>query len=182
MLLFPVINGKYKLFKTTGGEMNRLVLLIITLSICLSAIAYTQKLNKITNAEKDTIEAVAKNYLNCADKHLAISLDIICTESLVKAKDLSISMRLRDTLTKMMQLPLDSIKAMTPGQLWDYEEFLYGTMRTDEMKIEWSIAGTEIKDGTAFVTYNVKDRPQKVMKLKKENDRWKIILSFDSIF
>jgi hypothetical protein len=161
---------------------KKLVLNTIVLIVFLSVQIYSQDLSKITNVEKDTIEAVAKNYLNCADKHLTISSDIISTESLIKAKDLSVAVRLRDTLTQIMQLPLDSIKAMTPGQLWDYEEFMYSTMSAGDMKIEWSIAGTEIKDGIAYVTYNVKGRPQKIMKLKKENNRWKIILSFDSIF
>ena len=50
------------------------------------------------------------------------------------------------------------------------------------MNIEWNIVKTEIKNDYAFVSYDVKGREQKIMQLKKENNSWKVILSFGSIF
>ena len=82
----------------------------------------------------------------------------------------------------MMMLPADSLKAMTSGEVWDYMNQMKDYIDTLKLNVEWYIVNTEIKNDTAFVTYDVKNKEPKVMKLIKDKSKWKVILSSKSIF
>ena len=113
-------------------------------------------------------------------------INLVATESLDKAKELYLKMALDYDPTgesnAMMLLPANKIKSMTSAEVWDNINKVGSTMEKLDMHIEWNIVKTEIKNNNAFVAYDVKGREQKVMQLKKENAKWKVVLSFGSIF
>jgi hypothetical protein len=137
-------------------------------------------------SEKENVEKVATQYLNAVENQTVPSSDLIATESLDKAKDMSLSMALSYDSTgmsnAMMLLPANKIKTMTSAEVWDNMNKIAKTMEKRDMNVEWKIVKTEIKNDNAFVTYNVKGRGDKVMQLKKKDSEWKVVLSFDSIF
>ena len=138
------------------------------------------------NSEKDIVEAVATNFLNSAANQMVPSSDLISTESLDKSKEMFLKMAFdydsTGTSNAMMLLPGNKLKAMSSAEVWDHTSKTAQSMEKLDMNIEWNIVNTEIKNNDAFVTYDVKGREQKVMQLKKENGKWKVVLSFGSIF
>jgi len=161
--------------------MKNFLIFFITISIFSLTVIYSQNKD-----EKEKAETAAAQYLNSAVNGSNIPSDIISSESLDKAKADFLSMALNYDSTgktnSMMLLPANKIKTMTPAEVWDYMENLSSTMEKPKMDIKWNIVKTEIKNDLAFVTYDVKGRKQKILYLKKENNKWKVILSFASIF
>ena len=159
--------------------MKYFLLLSIVLTIFCFNFGFAQE-----KSEKEMIEAVASQFLNSAASWSGISSDLISPESLDKSKEMSLSMALDYDSTGMsngmMLLPANDIKSMSSAEVWDHVNMISKTMKRKDIKMEWNLVNTEIKHDVAFVTYAVKDRVQKVMQLKK--DKWKVILSFDSIF
>ncbi len=157
----------------------------ILISVILSILMFTF-VNAQNNSEKENVDSVAKEFLNSAANQTVPSSNLIATESLDKSKDVSLSMALSyDSTGKsnaMMMLPANKIKTMTSAEVWDYMSKIARNMEKLNMNIEWKIVKTEIKNNNAFVTYDVKGREQKVMQLKRENSKWKVVLSFGSIF
>ena len=153
-----------------------IIVSIFSLSVC-----YAQN-----GSEKEKVDAVASQFLDSAAKQVVAASDIIAAESLDSAKAGYLSLALKfDSTGKSnakMILPAKKIKSMTSAEVWDYMKKLSAKMKKLDMEIKWNIVNTEIKNNTAFVTYDVKNRPQKVMELKKENNKWKVVLSFASIF
>ena len=137
-------------------------------------------------SEQENIESVATYFLNSSANQLSIPSNLIATESLDKSKELYLKMAFNYDPTgesnAMMLLPANKIKSMTSAEVWDHMNKVGSTMEKLDMNIEWNIAKTEIKNDYAFVSYDVKGREQKIMQLKKENNNWKVILSFGSIF
>ena len=137
-------------------------------------------------SEQENIESVATHFLNSSANQLSISSNLIATESLDKSKELYLKMAFDYDPTgesnAMMLLPANKIKSMTSAEVWDHMNKVGSTMEKLDMNIEWNIAKTEIKNDYAFVSYDVKGREQKIIQLKKENNSWKVILSFGSIF
>ncbi|MEJ2617758.1 MAG: DUF4878 domain-containing protein [Ignavibacteriaceae bacterium] len=76
----------------------------------------------------------------------------------------------------------EAIKSMSSVQVWDYMRNLSKTMKKQTFNVEWKIVKTEIKNNNAFVTYKVKDGETKILQLKKNNNKWKVVLSLTSIF
>jgi hypothetical protein len=154
---------------------------VIAISIFLFTASFAQDKN-----EKESIEKVATNFLNSMANQLKVSSDLLSTESLDKVKEMYLSMALNydstGTTNAMMLLPANKIKSMSSAEVWDHMNKISDTMEKLEMNIEWSIINTEIKNDVAFVTYDVKNREQKVMQLKKENNSWKVVLGLSSIF
>ena len=161
--------------------MKNQIFISAVLSIFLFTFVFAQDKSEIEN-----VESVATDFLNSAENQLGIPSDLIATESLDKSKELSLKMAFDYDPTgesnAMMLLPANKIKSMTSAEVWDYRNKVGSTMEKLDMKIEWNIVKTEIKNNDAFVFYDVKGREQKVMQLKKENDKWKVVLSFGSIF
>jgi len=161
--------------------MKNLFVSLFIISILSLTLSYAQD-----DSEKVNVEQVATQFLNSVANQLSVSSDLISTESLDKAKELNLSMALdydsTGTSNAMMLLPGNKIKAMTSTEVWDHMNKIAATMEKINMNIEWNLEKTEIKNDVAFVSYDVKGREQKVMQLKKENNKWKVVLSFDSIF
>ncbi len=161
--------------------MKNFLFFFIIISIFSSISIYSQNKD-----EKEKAEAVAAQYLNSAANEAKVPSNIISTESLDKVKADYLSMALKYDSTgesnSMMLLPANKIKTMTPAEVWDYMENLSSTMGKSKMDIKWNIVNTEIKNDLAIVTYDVKGRKQKILYLRKENNKWKVILSFASIF
>ncbi len=161
--------------------MKNLFVSLFIISILSLTLSYAQD-----DSEKVNVEKVATQFLNSVAYHFSVSSDLISTESLDKAKELNLSMALdydsTGTSNAMMLLPGNKIKAMTSAEVWDHMNKIAETMKKIDVNIEWNLVKTEIKNDVAFVSYDVKDREQKVMQLKKENNKWKVVLSFDSIF
>jgi len=159
---------------------NFFVALFIILFLFITSI-FAQ--NKI---EQENIELVATHFLNSSANQLSISSNLIATESLDKSKELYLKMAFDYDPTgesnAMMLLPANKIKSMTSAEVWDHMNKVGSTMEKLDMNIEWNIVKTEIKNDYAFVSYDVKGREQKIIQLKKENNSWKVILSFGSIF
>jgi hypothetical protein len=170
--------------KYNGVVMKLFLITTFVLSLFLSNLTYTQ--NKIGNNTKEKVEAAAKLFLNSAAGGGMVSSDLIASESLDKFKDDMLSMALAyDSLGKsnaMMLLSADSIKSMSSVQVWDYMRNLSKTMKKQTFNVEWKIVKTEIKNNNAFVTYKVKDGETKILQLKKNNNKWKVVLSLTSIF
>jgi len=137
-------------------------------------------------SEKEKIEELATKYLDSSANQERLSSEFIATESLDNAKDFSLPILKEfistSTSNERQLLTEKEIKSMTSAELWDYMDKNFETVKKFDLNVEWKIVNTEINGSDAFVTYDVKDREQKVMKLKKENDNWKIVLSFESIF
>ena len=137
-------------------------------------------------SEKEIIEELATNYLNVSANQDRLSAEFIAAESLDKAKDFSLPILMEfistSTSNERQLLTEKEIKSMTSAEVWDYMDKNFETVKNLDLNVEWKIVNTEINDSDALVTYDVKDREQKVMKLKKENDKWKVVLSLDSIF
>jgi len=154
---------------------------IIIISILSVMLIFAQD-----KSEKENVKKVATQFLKEAENQTVPSSDLIATESLDKAKEMSLSMALSYDSTgitnAMMLLPANKIKTMTSAEVWDHMNKVANTMQKLDMNIEWEIVKTEIKNDNAFVTYAVKGRGEKVMQLKKEDNKWKVVLSFDSIF
>jgi len=154
---------------------------LVAVSILLLTLSYAQD-----NSGKESVEKVATQFLNSVANQLSVSSDLISTESLDKAKEFNLSMALdydsTGTSNAMMLLPGNKIKAMTSAEVWNHMNKIAETMEKIDKNIEWNLAKTEIKNDVAFVSYDVKGRERKVMQLKKENNKWKVVLSFDSIF
>ena len=161
--------------------MKNFLFFFIIISIFSLTIIYSQNKD-----EKEKVEAAAAQYLNSAANESNIPSNIISSESLDKAKADILSMALKYDSTgktnSMMLLPANKIKSMTPAEIWDYMENISSTMEKSKMDIKWNIVNTEIKNDLAIVTYDVKGRKQKILYLRKENNNWKVILSFASIF
>ena len=138
------------------------------------------------NAVKENIDSTANLYLHSVSDNSKIPSDLIYPSSLQKVKEHMISMALEydssGNTNAMMLLPADSLRSMTPAQAWDYMSNIKDYMDTLKLNAEWHIKRIEIKNDTAFVTYDVKGGEQKVMKLKKDENKWKVILSGKSIF
>jgi hypothetical protein len=138
------------------------------------------------NSEKDNVETVATRFLNSASNLVSISSDLIANESLDKTKEMYLSMAYSYDSTgatnAMMLLPANKMKSMSSAEVWDYHNKVSATMEKSGKSIEWNLVNNEIKNNVAFVTYKAKDREQKVMQLKKEDNKWKVVLSFGSIF
>ncbi|HCY77457.1 MAG TPA: hypothetical protein DHV28_16195 [Ignavibacteriales bacterium] len=153
----------------------------VVLSIFLFTFVFAQD-----NNEKENVEAAATHFLNAATNQTVPSSDMIATESLDKSKEMYLKMAFdydsTGTSNAMMLLPGNKIESMSSAEVWDHIHKLGSTMEKLDMNIEWNIEKTEIKENDAFVTYDVKGREQKVMQLKKENGKWKVVLSFGSIF
>lgn len=154
---------------------------LMAISILSVMLIYAQD-----KSDKEKVEKVATQYLNAVENQTVPSSDLIATESLDKAKDMSLSMALSYDSTgmsnAMMLLPANKIKTMTSAEVWDNMNKIAKTMEKRDMNVEWEIVKTEIINDNAFVTYNVKGRGDKVMQLKKKDNEWKVVLSFDSIF
>lgn len=161
--------------------MKNQIFLSAVLSIFLFTFVFAQDKN-----EKENVESVATHFLNSVANQLGIPSDLIATESLDKSKELYLKMAFDYDPTgesnAMMLLPANEIKSMTSADVWDHINKVGSTMKKLDMNVEWNIVKTEIKNNNAFVSYDVKGREQKVMQLKKENDKWKVVLSFGSIF
>ncbi|MFZ1280060.1 MAG: hypothetical protein WAR59_04440 [Ignavibacteriaceae bacterium] len=161
--------------------MKNQIFISVVLSVFLFTFVFAQ--DKI---EKENVEAVATHFLNSAANQLSIPSDLIATESLDKTKELDLKMALdydsTGTSNSMMSLPANKIKSMSSAEVWDYRNNIAQSMEKSDLNIEWNIVKTEIKNDEAFVTYDVKGREQKVMQLKNENGKWKVVLSFGSIF
>ena len=159
---------------------NFFVALFIILFLFITSI-FAQ--NKI---EQENIELVATHFLNSSANQLSIPSNLIATESLDKSKELYLKMAFNYDPTgesnAMMLLPANKIKSMTSAEVWDHMNKVGSTMEKLDMNIEWNIVKTEIKNDYAYVSYDVKGREQKIIQLKKENNSWKVILSFGSIF
>lgn len=137
-------------------------------------------------SEKENIEAIVTQYLNSASGRLSVPSDLISTESLDKSKEMLIETALKYDSTgssnSMMFPSANKMKSMTSAEVWEQMNKISESMGKLDMKVTWNIANTEIKNDRASVTYNVKDRDPKVMQLKKEDNKWKLVLSFGSIF
>lgn len=161
--------------------MKNPILATVIFSLLLITAGFAQ-----AQSEKENVEAVAAKYLTAAAAQSTVSSGLIAAESLDKSKEMYIKMALSfDSTGKsnaMMLLPANKAKAMTSAEVWDYSNKSASMMKKLDMKIEWNITNTEIKDDSAFVTYNAKEREPKVMQLKKENSQWKVVLSYGSIF
>jgi len=161
--------------------MKYFLLFSIFLSIIFLSLGFAQE-----KSEKEMIESVASQFLNSAASGSGISSELISPESLDKSKEMSLSMALDYDSTgvsnAMMLLPANSIKSMTSAEVWDHMFKITKTMKRKNIDMEWRLLNTEIKNDIAFVTYAAKDREPKVMQLKKDNNKWKVVLSFDSIF
>ena len=135
---------------------------------------------------KKILNQLQAHFLNSSANQLSISSNLIATESLDKSKELYLKMAFDYDPTgesnAMMLLPANKIKSMTSAEVWDHMNKVGSTMEKLDMNIEWNIVKTEIKNDYAFVSYDVKGREQKIIQLKKENNSWKVILSFGSIF
>ena len=164
--------------------MKQLFIAVFVLSLFLFNAGYSQ--NKKENSTEKKAEEVAELFLNSAAGGSMVSSDLIATESLDKFKDGMLSMALDyDSTGKsnaMMLLSADSIKSMSSVQVWDYMRNLSKTMKKQTFNVEWKIVKTEIKNNNAFVTYKVKDGETKILQLKKNNNKWKVVLSLTSIF
>ncbi|GEM_PF-4422287 len=161
--------------------MKKLIFSAVVISLLLFNMSYAQE-----KSEKENIEAIVMQYLNSASGRLSVPSDLISTESLDKSKEMLIEMALKYDSTgssnSMMFLPANKMKSMTSAEVWEQMNKISESMEKLDMKVTWNIANTEIKNDRASVTYNVKDRDPKVMQLKKEDNKWKIVLSFGSIF
>ena len=161
--------------------MKNQIFISVVLSVLLFTFAFAQD-----KSEKEKVIAVATHFLTSAANQSGISSDFIATESLDKDKELSLKMALDYDSTgksnSMMLLPANKIKSMSSAEVWDHITKAGSTMGKLDMHIQWNIVKTEIKNNDAFVTYDVKGREQKVMQLKKGNGKWKVVLSFVSIF
>jgi hypothetical protein len=161
--------------------MKNQIFISAVLSIFLFTFVFAQD-----KSEKEIVESVAIHYLNSSANQLSVSSNFIATESLDKSKELYLKMAFDYDPTGesngMMLLPANKIKSMTSAEVWDHMNKVGSTMEKLDMNIEWNIDKTEIKNDYAFVSYDVKGREQKIMQLKKENNNWKVILSFGSIF
>ena len=135
---------------------------------------------------KRIVEAVATQYLDSAANESSVPSNLISSESLDKAKADYLSSALNYDSTgnsnAMMLLTANKIKSMTSAEVWDYMNKVHETMGKLDMNIQWNLVNIEIKNNVAFVTYKVKNKAHKVMELKKENNKWKVVLSFGSIF
>ncbi len=154
---------------------------LVAVSVLSLTLSYSQD-----KSEKESVEIVATHFLNSMAGQLSVSSDYIASESLDKFKEQNLSMALNydstGTSNAMMLLPANEIKKMTSAEVWDHMNRIVKSMNKSDMNIEWNLVKTEIKNDVAFVTYDVKDREQKVMQLKKEDNKWKVVLSFGSIF
>jgi hypothetical protein len=161
--------------------LKKLIFSAVVISLLLFNMSYAQE-----KSEKENIEAIVMQYLNSASGRLSVPSDLISTESLDKSKEMLIEMALKYDSTgssnSMMFLPANKMKSMTSAEVWEQMNKISESMEKLDMKVTWNIANTEIKNDRASVTYNVKDRDPKVMQLKKEDNKWKIVLSFGSIF
>ena len=164
--------------------MKQLFIAVFVLSLFLFNAGYSQ--NKKENSTEKKAEEVAELFLNSAAGGSMVSSDLIATESLDKFKDGMLSMALDyDSTGKsnaMMLLSADSIRAMSSARVWEYMRNLSRTMKKQNLNAEWKLVKTEIKNNNAFITYKVKDGEQKVLQLKKKNNKWKVVLSLTSIF
>ncbi len=158
-----------------------MIFISVLLSIILFTFVYAQ--NK---SEKGNVDKAATQFLNAAANQTVPPSGLIAEESLDKSKAMDLKMALDYDSTgegsMMMMLPANKIKSMTPAEVWDYSRKIQQSTGKLDMHIQWKIVKTEIRNDNAFVTYNVKGRKQKVMQLKKEDDKWKVVLSFASIF
>jgi hypothetical protein len=157
------------------------LLFSIFLSIIFFSLGFAQE-----KSEKEMIEAVASRFLNSAQSGSGISSELISPESLDKSKEMSLSMALDYDSTgmsnAMMLLPANDIRSMSSAEVWDHMNKIAKTMKRKDINMEWNLINTEIKNDVAFVTYAAKDREPRVMQLKKYDNKWKVVLSFDSIF
>ena len=160
--------------------MKQFFLSVFVISVLLFTLSYPQTKNK---TEKEKVESVAKQFLNSAAKGSMVSSDLIAPESLDKFKEGMLSMALAyDSTGKsnaMMLLPADSIKSMSSAQVWEFMRNLSSKMKEQSMNVKWKLEKTEIKNNNnAFVTYNnLTDGNVKVMQLKKNNNKWKVVLN-----
>ena len=164
--------------------MKQFFIIIFVLSFFLFNASYSQ--NKKGNSTEKKAEEVAELFLNSAAVGSMVSSDLIADESLDKFKDGMLSMALDyDSTGKsnaMMLLSADSIRAMSSARVWEYMRNLSRTMEKQNLNGKWKLVKTEIKNNNAFITYKVKDGEQKVLQLKKKNNKWKVVLSLTSIF
>jgi uncharacterized protein (DUF1919 family) len=153
--------------------------------ISLSVKNYSQDVN-IKNNEKAGIDSVAVLFLTDVSDNSPIQSGLIYPESLEKFKEHMISISLEydssGHTNAMMLLPADSLRSMTPAQVWDNMNRMKHYLNVQKLNTTWHIVKTEIENNIAFVTYDIKDGEQKVMKLKKDENKWKVILSGKSIF
>jgi hypothetical protein len=165
--------------------MKNYIYTIVILSLFLSVKNYSQDITA-KNAEKRNIDSIASLYLSNVTDNSKIPSDLIYPASLKQVKEHMISVALEydssGRTNAMMLLPADSLKSMSPAHVWDYLNKMKDYMDKQKLNAEWHIIKTEVKNDTAFVTYNVKEGESKVMKLKKDENKWKVILSGKSIF
>ena len=61
----------------------------------------------------------------------------------------------------------------------DIKFFAY---KPDKTPLKFQMNESEIKNDTAYVSYRDVGRDPKVLKLVKDSNKWKVVLSFKSIF
>ncbi len=160
--------------------MKNFVRYSVLLSVIVAYNIFAQNTIKTDDLQVKQADSAALKFLNLVAENKYIPSDLICPASLKITKEHILS-SLKGHSGSMMLLSVDSLNSMTPAQAWDYINVSRGTGKM-KLNVKLRFGKTEIKYDTAYVPYRDEGRDPKVMKLVKDQNRWKVVLSFKSIF